>query len=361
MFVCVVFTAWGAAYVKKSGLLEPYPEPQYLTAEEAAQRPVYSQLTEKEKAVYTALYRGICAQDTEIPLPYEVENRVYSKLYFLLEKQESSLFYIDSTYYTAEKLRTAKIIMRNEDELGYAVMAEKLERRADEILSGLPENADDYDKALWIHDSIIKECTYEIGTDGYNATAYGCLAEGKAHCEGYAKAFDYLAKKAGLQSIVVTGTTDDGSNHAWNQVKINGSWYNADVTWDDSDIENYENYAYFLCNDDDFSETHLADNEYFTPFECKSDADNYYVRNNLLADSLDIAEEILRREIAADAEKVKLKFTDSTIYTDFRDEYIEGEEIFGIIMDYKAVKAGESISIRLRENEKELCMTIYLS
>ena len=56
-------------------------------------------------------------------------------------------------------------------------------------------------------------------------------------CEGYANTFQLLATKSGVTSVVVTGdvTYSDGSSigHAWNQVKINGTWKTVDVTWND--------------------------------------------------------------------------------------------------------------------------------
>ena len=52
-------------------------------------------------------------------------------------------------------------------------------------------------------------------------------------CEGYANAFQLLALKSGVTSIVVTGTVTNGGGHAWNQVKINGQWKTVDVTWND--------------------------------------------------------------------------------------------------------------------------------
>ena len=39
----------------------------------------------------------------------------------------------------------------------------------------------------------------------------------------------------GLESQLITGITDKGENHAWNQVKVDGDWYNSDVTWADTD------------------------------------------------------------------------------------------------------------------------------
>lgn len=65
------------------------------------------------------------------------------------------------------------------------------------------------------------------------------------------------------------GTADDGSvvqSHAWNQVCIDGEWYNVDVTWDDplmngeviTDGSNMI-YDYFLVPDRVLSGSHTAD------------------------------------------------------------------------------------------------------
>jgi predicted transglutaminase/protease len=63
--------------------------------------------------------------------------------------------------------------------------------------------------------------------------AGGVFFKGTTVCEGYANAFQLLALKSGVTSIVVTGTVTNGGGHAWNQVKINGQWKTVDVTWND--------------------------------------------------------------------------------------------------------------------------------
>ena len=63
--------------------------------------------------------------------------------------------------------------------------------------------------------------------------AGGVFFKGTTVCEGYSNAFQLLALKSGVTSIVVTGTVTNGGGHAWNQVKINGQWKTVDVTWND--------------------------------------------------------------------------------------------------------------------------------
>ena len=66
-------------------------------------------------------------------------------------------------------------------------------------------------------------------------TAYGALLKGKCICAGYAAAFKLLADSAGLESIVVTGMLEGTMSHAWNKVKLDGTWEVVDSTNNDNE------------------------------------------------------------------------------------------------------------------------------
>ncbi|MCM1505927.1 MAG: hypothetical protein NC177_02170 [Ruminococcus flavefaciens] len=353
--ICIVY---GGNFIKKSGVFAPYPETELLSVADSVTRPVYEQLDETEKAVYSALYNGISEKKTEIPLPCEVSGDVYSKVYCIFEKQEGGFFYIDSTYYTAEKIRNAQIILRESPDTIEQKMTD-FESSVDKVLANAPDG--DYEKALYIHDYIAEICHYNTGDDyEYSSTAYGCLAEGQANCEGYAKAFCYLARRLDMKCILITGKTDKGENHAWNQIEIDGDWYNLDVTWDDMDISGSTRRAYFLCDDKTFGKTHIAENNYFSPFECTSDKNNYYVRNGLFAVSNDEADTIIRREVTSGKRVIELKFADSKAYADFKNEYIENQKMFDVILECGYISDGQ-IAVTLRETEEEYCVTLDFS
>ncbi len=95
----------------------------------------------------------------------------------------------------------------------------------------------DWEKELLIHDYLVNNCTYdqeaeEAGDFTSANTAYGCLIEGSAVCEGYAEAANLLFRAAGLTSYYVEGA-GESADHAWNCVEIDGEYYWVDVTWDD--------------------------------------------------------------------------------------------------------------------------------
>lgn len=357
--LCAALIFVGVRLAKETGLLVKYPEPAYLSSEETELRPVYEQLSKNEQAVYEALLRGISAHDEKISLPYEISGDVYSKIYCILEKQEGQLFYIDSTYYTAEKIREAKIIYRD-DKKKITEMQSELDIAAENALEGATTVAGEYDAVMRIHDYLIDNCEYVVGDENdYSSTAYGCLVEKKANCEGYAKAFGLLASEAGVKNVLVTGITDKGENHAWNQVLVNGSWYNIDVTWDDIGVVGNAGRLYFLCNDMDFGRTHVPDGKYFEPFVCDDSEENFYVANNLLADSLEDADGILRREIRKGSSEINIKFETDDVYNAFKQRYIAEEHIFEVIFEERW-EYSEQMEVSVRENVQERCLSVYL-
>lgn len=358
ILITIISVVYGGKFVKKYGVFEPYPEAEYLSVNDASSRPVYSLLDENERAVYTALYKGISEKNTQIPLPCEISGDVYSKIYCILEKQECEFFYIDSTYYTAEKIRNAQVVFRENADSVESKIAE-LENAVKNVVANAPDG--DYEKALYIHDYIAEVCRYNLGGElKYSPTVYGCLVEGQANCEGYAKAFCYLATRMGLKCVLITGKTDNGENHAWNQVRIDGEWYNLDVTWDDMDVSEGVRKVYFLCNDEDFGKTHIAENNYFMPFECTATENNYYIKNGLFAVSNSEADAIIRREVASGKHSIELKFSDSQAYSGFKREYVDGQKMFDVILESGYIADGQ-MSVTLRETEEEYCITLDFS
>ncbi len=121
----------------------------------------------------------------------------------------------------------------------------------------------DYEKVKEIHDYIINRVDYD--TTLRRTSAYDALINKSAVCEGYAMAAYRMFTEAGLESRIITGT-GNGVPHAWNIVKIEGKWYNVDLTWDDPLTHEGEavlTYDYFLKNDKEFSD-HKRDAVYRT-------------------------------------------------------------------------------------------------
>lgn len=135
-----------------------------------------------------------------------------------------------------------------------AAMESSFNAASDAFLLKLPgENASDYEKVNAIAKLICDNVVYENTFMG--ETPYGAVVEGKIYCEGYARTFRYFANKLGLESILVSGESFD-EGHMWNKVKVDGEWYNIDVTWMDTGEDGAYNYDYFLKSDDYFRTDH---------------------------------------------------------------------------------------------------------
>lgn len=89
----------------------------------------------------------------------------------------------------------------------------------------------DYDFALY--------SDYQGGnTDVADSPSFyidGVLLGRTAVCDGLSRAMSFLCALEGIDCIRVTGSYS-GVPHAWNKVKIDGKWYNVDVT---ADAANY--------------------------------------------------------------------------------------------------------------------------
>lgn len=101
------------------------------------------------------------------------------------------------------------------------------------------------------------------------------LEDRQAVCEGYARLFKSLCDHAGIQSEIITGYARSEpsilqsrfrSNHSWNAVFIDSSWFLLDVTWasgvtisNSGEFLRYFDDYYFLTPPDKFIRHHYPD------------------------------------------------------------------------------------------------------
>ncbi len=106
------------------------------------------------------------------------------------------------------------------------------------------------------------------------------LQEKTAVCEGYARLFKSLCEHAGIRAEIITGyaRTDANkananfrSNHTWNTVYIDSSWFLLDATWASGYISmpsgefvKYYDSGYFLSSPAKFSQHHYPDDTRWT-------------------------------------------------------------------------------------------------
>ena len=121
----------------------------------------------------------------------------------------------------------------------------------------ITEDMSDYTRALVLHDWLIHNANYDYTYTYYEAA--GVLLYGTGVCDSYARAYLMLCTAAGLECMYISGSAYSGGvwgAHGWNLVKLGGSWYHVDCTWDDPGEGGYEHHGYFCVDDETMARDH---------------------------------------------------------------------------------------------------------
>ncbi len=258
----------------------------------------YETLDEQQKKYYRIIAKGVMDLKENITMEItkqkdynDFRNNVeisltafladHPEVFFVNDRYEVSL--IDGLVVKVLKLKLDYIA---NDIAEIERMEEQLEKQINTISEKARYYESEYEKEIFIHDSIAASVAY-YEYDNYEDiptikhTAYGALVEGSAVCDGITKAFQLILAKANVDSIFVTGTTD-GVAHAWNKVKIDGEYYNVDLT-SDKTLGNDNNsliiHSYFNVTDEEILNTHTIDKNENLP-QCTSTKYNYYLYND---------------------------------------------------------------------------------
>ena len=109
------------------------------------------------------------------------------------------------------------------------------------VKSLITNNMSDYDKIKTINKYLVDR--YEYDKSLLSNNVYSALTTGKTICQGYAMTAYKMLNLAGIENKIIIGYLNEVS-HGWNLVKLNGKWYQLDVT--NNDVANNK---YFLVND----------------------------------------------------------------------------------------------------------------
>lgn len=137
--------------------------------------------------------------------------------------------------------------------------------KLDELVEGISLDLSDEDKVAEIYTRICRSIVYDKRAVEKNAVTKedkkyvknvldtsrnleNGLLYGKCVCAGYAEILRNALALVNVESLVARGSVRK-ELHAWNKIKINGTWYNFDVTWDASVISQGIIPQHFGCSD----------------------------------------------------------------------------------------------------------------
>ena len=237
----------------------------------------YNTLSDKCKRVYARLYS--CSknniQDVDVS-DLDVSYQDVYEAYWAFDYENPQFLELGSGYeLTMVDPKISNRVKRIKFQYGRLPsenLQTALETRAETILEAAREQGSDYEKLKYIHDWIVENTTYSKTGEEYESEADGPIVYGQALCEGYSKAFMYLAQQLGYPCICSVGVANL-EDHMWNMVKIGPRWYNVDVTWDDPD------------NPDDTNEGTKLRHDYFLICDAEIRLDHRVIRPVMLPTS----------------------------------------------------------------------------
>lgn len=325
-----------------------------------------------------ALVKGAKAFEKDIDLRgLNLNKEDLSELILLVISTEPELLMVDPAYaYSSDKNNciTEVTFKYTLSEKEHKKAMDKLSAAAEEITAKTAGRSD-FDKLLCFHDAIISGCTYS-DSSSYPYSAYSCLVEGKAVCEGYSKAFGLLCDMVGIECIPVLGKANDGDteSHMWNKVCIDGEWYNMDITWDDpvSNMDkDYMSYSYFGVTDDEIKSDHTPEPTRLLKYPKASGTKyNYFSATNQSIEDASDADSILLAAITSQAlaglKYVQFRCKDKATFDKVFDREFSDKNgnphIFGILSSAASASGGafSPDSYSITKNEKMLTFTVIL-
>ena len=251
---------------------------------------------------YDAIVQGI--DETKKDIKISTSGLTMDEFQIVLDvyrRDHAEQFWLSNTYTYSTKngkvvTYSPKYLMTGND---LKSARERFDREINKILSLVSPSMSDFEKELYIHDTLARRIVYKSG--GANAhNSYGAIVEGKAVCEGYAEAFQYLMQLCGIQSFLAMGSSLSptmGSlvGHEWNYFKLDGSFYHVDLTWNDQEDELY--HAYFNMSDKDVSKDHTINLVDYPLPKCNSSDLRYsLLKGNVISGSFssDMVGDVMR-------------------------------------------------------------------
>ena len=256
-------------------------------------------LSDDEKKIYDRIYGAIATFNLTFKIDGVPEEEVLHKTVRSLMLDHPEFFWISGGYLYLDRSSYTLVSFEHYNGINdekIEKMRSSFDEETKKILDSVPKDAGDYEKALYIHDYLVKNTSYEMRYETlpnarnelvYNA--YGCIVNHKSVCEGYAEAFKYLMDRLGIEAGITSGKSkSSGNGHAWNYICLDGDYYWIDATWDDpvsdgKDAGKVDHY-YFCITSKKLLRDHILDDEEENLFNPECTADKYSYSKQKKAD-----------------------------------------------------------------------------
>ena len=255
----------------------------------------YNHMDKQKQAVYHKILQGIMSLDDEFQIPLLEGEDLYN-VFFQLRLDHPEIFWATGYKYRYYKDSPNMIFIPEYlfDKGKIKEHQKALEGRIARLLRPMQElTPEEQEKS--IHDFILENVTYDKLQKQYSHEIIGPLQQGIGVCEGIAKTVKLFCDRLGIDCLIAVSEADPEHGvryrHAWNLVKVGGSWLHLDATFDNS-LKRYgtKRYDYYNLEDRQLFRDHQP---LIAPVPACTKSDAFYYRVNRL--SLTKTEEVGKR------------------------------------------------------------------
>lgn len=212
------------------------------------------QMGKAQQEAYRNMYAGLVQLSPEFPVR-RLDGRELSDVFFCLRLDHPEIFYVSGFtfrfFQESEYVRFCPEYMFEKKKIKehQKALESRVSRLLRQALGQGPE-----EKERFVHDFICENVTYDKLKKQYSHEIIGPLQQGVGVCEGIAKTVKLLLDRLGVECIIAVSQAAPERGvryrHAWNILRLDGSWYHLDATFDNS-LGRYgaRRYDYFNLDD----------------------------------------------------------------------------------------------------------------
>ena len=258
----------------------------------------YTKLNKQHQAVYHAMQQCLISLADEWQMP-RVSGEALYNIFFQLRLDHPEIFWATGFKYRYYEnsgnliflpeylFEKAKI---REHQKAMASRVEKLVRPA--------KSMSELEKEKYVHDFICQNVRYDKLKKSYSHEIIGPLGQGFGVCEGIAKSVKVLLDALGVWNVIaICGNNPEKGikyRHTWNIVKIGGTYYHLDATFDNSLGDEEIRYDYFNLDDKNIFRDHEP---LIAPAPSCTDGGHFYYKEKKL--SFTKVEDVYKRSLQA--------------------------------------------------------------
>ncbi|RGY98752.1 transglutaminase domain-containing protein [Clostridium sp. AM58-1XD] len=245
----------------------------------------YGQMNKIQQSAYHSIKTGLTALEPSFSVP-RLDGRELTDIFFKLRLDWPEIFYgVGFRYRFYQHAENVEMIPEYLFDKGKIKEHQKAMNARVSKLVRPALSMTELEKEQYIHDFICSSVRYDKLKKPYSHEIIGPLGQGVGVCEGIAKSVKILCDALGIWCIIAVSEANPDKNikyrHAWNVVRIGGSYYQLDATFDNSLSHGGEvRYDYFNLDDKRFFRDHEPA-MYELP-QC-SDGDHFYYKEKKLS------------------------------------------------------------------------------